>query len=279
MFLGVIKLTASEYEQVRKAPRVHVPVWQSFALSEVELTDSYFKKAMDLHKGYLLSLDVDRLIPHVRRSVGLQGKGDNYGGWEKHGGCTYGHYMSACAMMYASTGEKALLDKLNYMLDELQECQKQTPDGWFITGKRGKEGYLQLLQGNVVLNQPDETGQPWNYNQNGNSWYCIHKILAGLRDAYVYAGCRQAKDILMPLADFISHIALNSNRDLFQSTLSVEQGGMNEVFVDIYSITGDKKFCRRQKGSIISMLFIRLLTEKMCYSVAMLTIKYPNLWE
>ena len=67
-------MTASEYEQVRKAPRVHVPVWQSFALSEVELTDSYFKKAMDLHKGYLLSLDVDRLIPHVRRSVGLQGK-------------------------------------------------------------------------------------------------------------------------------------------------------------------------------------------------------------
>ena len=43
LFLGVIKLTASEYEQVRKAPRVHVPVWQSFALSEVELTDSYFK--------------------------------------------------------------------------------------------------------------------------------------------------------------------------------------------------------------------------------------------
>ena len=40
LFLGVIKLTASEYEQVRKAPRVHVPVWQSFALSEVELTDS-----------------------------------------------------------------------------------------------------------------------------------------------------------------------------------------------------------------------------------------------
>ena len=62
LFLGVIKLTASEYEQVRKAPRAHVPVWQSFALSEVELTDSYFKKAMDLHKGYLLSLDVDRLI-------------------------------------------------------------------------------------------------------------------------------------------------------------------------------------------------------------------------
>ena len=65
LFLGVIKLTASEYEQVRKAPRVHVPVWQSFALSEVELTDSYFKKAMDLHKGYLLSLDVDLSLIHI----------------------------------------------------------------------------------------------------------------------------------------------------------------------------------------------------------------------
>ena len=59
-----------------------------------------------------------------------------------------------------------------------------------------------------MFNQPDETDNLWNYNLNGNLRYCIHKILAGLRDAYVYAGCRQAKDILMPLADFISHIAL-----------------------------------------------------------------------
>lgn len=247
LVLGITKLPASEYEKVRKAPRVHVPVWQAFALSDVELTDSYFKKAMELNKEYLLSLEVDRLIPHVRRGVGLQGKGSNYGGWETHGGCSYGHYMSACAMMYASTGEKAFLDKLNYMLSELQECQNQTKDGWFISGAGAKEGYWQLLQGNVILNRPDETRQPWNYNQNGNSWYCIHKILAGLKDAYVYAGCKQAKDILLPLADFIADIALNSNSDLFQSTLSVEQGGMNEVFADIYSITGDDKYLQTAK--------------------------------
>lgn len=235
-------INASENERVRVSPVVHTPVWQSFSLSDVKLTDSYFKKAMDLHKGYLLSLEVDRLIPHVRRNVGLEGKGQNYGGWETHGGCTYGHYMSACAMMYAATGEKAFLDKLNYMLSELKECQKHTSDGWFISRKRAKDGYDQLLNGIVNLNKPDETKQPWNYNQNGNSWYCIHKVLAGLRDAYVYAGCDQAKEILMPLADFISNIALNSNKDLFQSTLSVEQGGMNEVFADIYSFTGTSKY-------------------------------------
>ena len=124
---------ASEYEQLRKAPVVHPLVWESFALSDVHLTDSYFKHAMDLDKGYLLSLDVDRLIPHVRRNVGLEPKGENYGGWEKGGGCSWGHYMSAVSMMYASTGDTALLDKLDYLLDQLEECQQQRPDGWFLS--------------------------------------------------------------------------------------------------------------------------------------------------
>lgn len=243
MFIGGSHVvSASEREEVCVAPRTHLLSWRPFPLSEVELTDSYFKRAMDLNKEYLLSLEVDRLIPHVRRNVGLQGKGENYGGWERGGGCSYGHYMSACAMMYASTGEKALLDKLDYLLSELKECQARTPDGWFITGRAEREGYQKLMQGEVFLNRPDEAKQPWNYNSNNNSWYCIHKIMAGLRDAYVYAGRAQAKEILLPLADFVANVVLNSNRDLFQSTLSVEQGGMSEVLADVYSITGDKKY-------------------------------------
>lgn len=237
-----VKLDASELEHVRLVSRIHAPVWQSFSLSEVELMDSYFKKAMDLNKEYLLSLDINRLIPHVRQGVGLQPKGENYGGWEKNGGCSYGHYMSACALMYASTGEVAFLDKLNSLLLELKECQEKVPDGWFITGEHERDGYKRLLNGEVFLNKPDETKQPWNYNSNGNSWYYIHKILSGLRDAYIYAHSDLAKDILLPLADFISDVVLNSNKDLFQSTLSVEQGGMAEVFADIYSITADKKY-------------------------------------
>lgn len=146
--LSVSKMFASECEQVSKVPCTHTPVWQSFSLSDVKLTSGIFKGAMDLHKGYLLSLDVDRLIPHVRRNVGLTGKNENYGGWETHGGCTYGHYMSACAMMYASTGEKIFRDRLEYMMDELKECQQQTQDGWFISGEvkleYGKKEYIRL---------------------------------------------------------------------------------------------------------------------------------------
>ena len=86
LFVGNNSFFAAESDQIRVAPRVHAPLWRSFSLSDVELTDSYFKRAMDLNKEYLLSLEVDRLIPHVRRGVGLQGKGKNYGGWEQGGG-------------------------------------------------------------------------------------------------------------------------------------------------------------------------------------------------
>ena len=44
LVLGITKLPASEYEKVRKAPRVHVPVWQAFALADGEVNDSYSRK-------------------------------------------------------------------------------------------------------------------------------------------------------------------------------------------------------------------------------------------
>ncbi|MFV0419436.1 MAG: beta-L-arabinofuranosidase domain-containing protein [Dysgonomonas sp.] len=234
----------------------HPLIWKSFPLSEVQLTDSYFKQAMDRHKEYVLSLEVDRLIPHVRRSVGLEAKGKNYGGWETHGGCSYGHYMSSCALYYAATGDKQFLDRLDYILSELSECQNKANDGWFITGQNVKDGLQQLINGELSLNRPDETKQPWNYNQNFNSWYCIHKILAGLKDAYVYAEREEAKKILIKLSDYIADVALQSNSDLFQAMLSVEQGGMNEVMTDIYAITGNKKYLKAaEKFNHINVIY------------------------
>lgn len=237
-----VNAAATEMEKARKAPTVHPLLWHGFSLGEVRLTDSYFKTAMELDRSYLLSLEVDRLIPHIRRQSGLEPKGKNYGGWEASGGCSYGHYMSACAMMYAATGDKEFLERLNYMISELEQCHRSAPEGWFVGGARSREGFKQMTQGNVVLNRPDETGQPWNFNQNGNGWYGVHKVFSGLRDAYVYAGMEDALRLLVPLADHVAQIALNTNSDLFQSTFSVEQGGMGEVMADIYAITGDKKY-------------------------------------
>ncbi len=249
-------LSASEIENKQVVACLNAPTWKTFGLSEVQLSDSYFKQAMDRHKSYVLSLEIDRLIPHVLKTAGLQPKGENYGGWEKGGGCTWGHYMSSCALYYAATGEKVFSDRLDYILSELKKCQNQFDDGWFITGKRGKEGYEALLNGQLFLNQPDETKQPWNFNKNGNSWYCIHKILAGLRDAYVYADRSEAKEILIKLSDYIADLAIRSNSDLFQAMLSVEQGGMNEVLTDVYAITGNEKYLQAaQRFNHINVIY------------------------
>ena len=149
-----------------------------------------------------------------------------------------------------------LSKRLDYILSELKVCQENDTDGWFITGKRDKEGFKSLVDGNLNLNQPDETKQPWNFNRNGNSWYGIHKILAGLRDAYVYADRKEARSILLKLADYITDFALKTNVDLFQGMLSVEQGGMNEVFADIYSLTGDKKYLKvAEKFNHINVIY------------------------
>ncbi len=235
---------AAEPDEMRTVSRKNIPYWKAFSLSEVKLNAGYFRQAMERHKEYLLSLEPDRLIPHVRKMAGLEPKGLNYGGWETHGGCSYGHYLSGCALMYAATGDPILSERLDYLLSELKLCQQHSEDGWFISGRRQREGYEELLSGKLLLNQPDETKQPWNYNRNGNSWYCIHKVLAGLRDAYLYAGKEEAKEMLIPLCDFIARIALTSNSDLFQSMLSVEQGGMNEVLADIYAFTGNPDYLK-----------------------------------
>ncbi|MDR2805966.1 MAG: glycoside hydrolase family 127 protein [Dysgonamonadaceae bacterium] len=233
-------LHGSEIDNLQLVASGRNLAWKSFSLSEVQLMDSYFKDAMDRHKTYVLSLEIDRLIPHVLQSAGLQPKGKNYGGWEAHQkGCTYGHYMSSCAMYYAATGETIFLERLDYIINELKRCQKQHQNGWFLGGEAG---FSTILYGKIQLDGPDETGQPWDFNQNGNTWYGIHKALAGLRDAYVYAGRQEALEILRPLCNFITELALNSNHDVFQAMLSVEQGGMNEILADVYSLTGEKKY-------------------------------------
>jgi hypothetical protein len=85
---------------------------QPFALSSVRLLDGPFKRAQDLDAQYLLSLDVDRLLHTFRVNAGLPSTARPYGGWEEPKsevrGHFVGHYLSACALMYASTGDERL---------------------------------------------------------------------------------------------------------------------------------------------------------------------------
>ena len=69
----------------------------------------------------LLSIDEKRLLHRFYLHAGLPAQGEIYGGWEKEGlsGHTLGHYLSACAMMYASTGNKKFKNKIDISINEL----------------------------------------------------------------------------------------------------------------------------------------------------------------
>src|SRR5262245_1267609 len=97
------------------APAAPAPVAlgaQPFSLTALRLLDGPFKEAQERDGRYLLSLEPDRMLHNFRVNAGLPPKAPVYGGWEsvatwadiRAHGHTAGHYLTACALMYASTG-------------------------------------------------------------------------------------------------------------------------------------------------------------------------------
>src|ERR1035441_1531395 len=107
---------------------------QPFPLSNVRLLDGPFKHAQDLDAQYLLSLDVDRLLYSFRINAGLPSTAKPYGGWEEPKsevrGHFVGHYLSACGLMYASTGDERLKQKGAALVAGLAACQAKSPSGY-----------------------------------------------------------------------------------------------------------------------------------------------------
>ena len=90
-----------------------------FELDEVKLLDSPFKHARDLNRDVLLNTyEPDRFLAKFCSEAGLEPKAEHYHGWEDDtiAGHSLGHYLSACSLMYRSTGDKRFLDRVNYIL-------------------------------------------------------------------------------------------------------------------------------------------------------------------
>src|SRR5690349_4637294 len=104
---------------------------QEFRLEDVRLLDGPFKNAMMRDAAYLLRLDPDRLLSGFRKEAGLKPKAEAYGGWEAMtiAGHSLGHYLSACALMFASTGDTRFRDRVNYIVDE-RKWRHARDGGW-----------------------------------------------------------------------------------------------------------------------------------------------------
>ena len=118
--------------------RAVTAIVKPFSLFDVRLLDSPFLQAQQRDAKYLLQLEPDRLLHNFRVNAGLAPKAPVYGGWEsvqtwadiRCHGHTLGHYASACAMMYASTGEaqyKERCDHIRRTIAGMPDCGENRP--------------------------------------------------------------------------------------------------------------------------------------------------------
>lgn len=209
----------------------------AFDLSQVSLLESTFKTAMKADEAYLMVIDPDRLLHNFRKNSGLQPKGDIYGGWESDGlaGHSLGHFLSALSMNYASTQDPAYLKKVNYIIDELDECQKARKTGYIGAIPKEDNIFGEVAKGNI------KTGG-FDLNGGWSPWYTVHKVFAGLLDAYLYTGNKKALNIAVGLADWTGKTIGGLNDEQLQKMLFCEYGGMAETLVNLYAFTGNKKY-------------------------------------
>ena len=211
-----------------------------FALGDVRLLDSPFRQAMERNADYLLSIEPDRLLHNTRRYAGLEPKGESYGGWEAHGiaGHTLGHYLTALSQQYAATGDTRFRQRIDYIVAEMAECQKAYGDGYI--------GALPPLELQTMRNFREGIVEPQGpFNFKGGAWvpwYTEHKVLNGLKDAWILGGSAKARDVALKLADWVDSITAGLTPEQVQAMLSVEQGGMMDVLVELYTLTGNPRY-------------------------------------
>ncbi len=230
-------LTGCTEKQVQPANHPEI-----FPLSAVSLLESPFKHASELNTRYVMAHNPDRLLAPFLIDAGLEPKAPRYGNWENTGldGHTGGHYLTSLALIVASQKNEAARQRLDYMVSELARCQEANGNGYVGGIPGGKAMWQEIANGQINAG---------NFSLNGK-WvplYNIHKLFAGLYDAWIYAGNQQALDVLIGLSNYFVDMCSHLTDEQVQKMLISEHGGMNEALANVYSITGDEKYLELAK--------------------------------
>lgn len=208
---------------------------EHFDIKDVRLSESAFKKAQDMDIRYLLSLDPDRLLAPYMKEAGLEPKAENYTNWENTGldGHVGGHYLSALSYMYASTGNQEIKERLDYYISELKRCVDA--EGYLSGVPHGRQIWKEISEGNI-------RAASFGLNDRWVPLYNIHKIYAGLRDAYLITGDKDALKMFLDLTEWMYNLTEGLTEEQLQDMLRSEQGGLNEVFADAAALSGDSRY-------------------------------------
>ena len=208
-----------------------------FPLGDVKLLDGPLQRARDLNVRTLLQYDCDRLLAPYRIQAGLEPRKKAYPNWDGLDGHVGGHYLAAMAMN-AATGNEECRRRMEYMLAELQECAdanvKNHPD-W------GK-GYVGGMPDSENIWSKFKKGDFSVYSRAWAPFYNLHKMYAGLRDAWLYCGNEQAKNLFLGFCDWAIDLTAGLSDAQMEQMMGNEHGGMNEVLADGYAISGDPKY-------------------------------------
>ena len=223
----------------RRTPGPAVTRARALPLTAVRLTGGPLQHAQELDRQYLLALEPDRMLAFYCLRAGLAPKAEPYGGWDGGGrnltGHIAGHHLSAVSLMWAATGDVRLKQRAAYIVAELKAVQDAHGDGYLCALEGGRTAFAALARGEIRSAAFDLNGE-WS------PWYTLHKLYAGLRDAYRHAGNGTALAVEIKFAAWAERVLSGLDDAQIQHMLNTEFGGMNEVMADLYADTRDKRW-------------------------------------
>ncbi len=193
-----------------------------------------------------------------------------------------GHYLTAIAQAYASTGYNDTLqanfaEKMDVMVEALYEFSQmsgkpKTPGGEHVSDPTavppgpGRSGYNSDLsvdgirtdywnwgEGFISAYPPDqfimlENGASYGTDETQiwAPYYTLHKILAGLMDIHEVSGNEKALKIVEGMGKWVhtrlSELPQDTLLSMWNRYIAGEFGGMNEAMARLYRLTGESQY-------------------------------------
>lgn len=272
---------------------------EPFALDRVVLNrdaqgrDTAFIKNRDKFLRGLAATNVDSFLYNFRDTFGVPQPAGAQAlqGWDNQTtrlrGHASGHYLTAIAQAYASTGydpalQAMFLQKMNYLVDTLHDLSQRSgkpaqAGGPAVADPRavpvgpGRQSYDSNLRtgairtdywnwgtGFISAYPPDqfimlERGATYG-TQDSQIWapyYTLHKILAGLLDTYEVAGNKKALEIARGMGAWVqsrlSALPPETRISMWNRYIAGEYGGMNEAMARLFRLTGERRFLETAK--------------------------------
>ena len=199
-----------------------------FDLRDVRLRAGPELAALEVNRRYVMGLDPDRLLHAFRVNAGLPSSAEPYYGWEAPNnelrGHFVGHYLSACALMAAQTGDDAVKARGALLVAELARCQEKLGGGYLSAFPTE---FFDRLKARTRVWAP---------------FYTYHKIMAGLLDSHTLSGNGQALEMVKGMADWVRSYAEPIPDELWQRMLDTEYGGMNDILYELSQVTGERSY-------------------------------------